>query len=45
MIREAREVPGRGVGLGDEELARDIIVVVREQVLREIETYARENIR
>lgn len=28
-----------------EELAHDIIVVVRERVLREIETYARENVR
>jgi len=27
-----------------EELAHDIIVVVRERVLREIESYARENI-
>jgi hypothetical protein len=26
-------------------LAHDIIVVVRERVLREIETYARENVR
>lgn len=28
-----------------EELAHDIIVVVRERVLREIGTYARENVR
>jgi hypothetical protein len=27
------------------ELAHDIIVVVRERVLREIESYARENVR
>lgn len=45
MIRDNRDNIGGWVSTSDEELARDIIVVVRERVLRELETYARENIR
>lgn len=45
MIRDARETGAVGVGVGDEELAHDIVTVVRERVLREIESLARENIR
>jgi hypothetical protein len=41
MISETERVIGREA----EELAHDIIVVVRERTLREIESYARENIR
>lgn len=41
MISETDRVVGREA----EELAHDIIVVVRERVLREIAGYARENIR
>ncbi len=36
---------GRVIGREADELAHDIIVVVRERVLRELEAYARENIR
>lgn len=36
---------GRVIGREAMELAHDIVVVVRERTLREIETYARENIR
>lgn len=35
----------RIIGVEADELAHDIIIVVRERVLREIESYARENIR
>lgn len=40
MLREARRA-----GIDDVELAHDLVVVIRERVLREIETYARRNIR
>lgn len=36
---------GRVVGLESDQLARAIITVVRERVLRELSSYARENIR
>lgn len=36
---------GRFLEHESDELARDIIVVVRERVLKEIESYAREQIR
>jgi hypothetical protein len=39
MIRESRGVIHEG------ELAANIITVVRERVLQEVQTYARENIR
>jgi len=41
MISESERI----IGLEADELAHDIIVVVRERVLREIESYARENVR
>jgi hypothetical protein len=41
MISESERIIGREA----EELAHDIIVVVRERVLTELSTYARENIR
>lgn len=41
MISESQRIIGREA----EELAHDIIVVVRERVLRQLASYARENIR
>lgn len=41
MISDSRRIIGREA----DELARDIIVVVRERVLAELSSYARENIR
>lgn len=43
MVREAKTL--RATESECLQLAHDIIVVVRERVLREIETYARQNIR
>lgn len=45
MIAERRRDLDESLALTSVELAHDIITVVRERVLREIETYARENIR
>lgn len=45
MIQDARDNIGMWDDISDEELAKGIITVVRERVLREISTYARENIR
>lgn len=44
MIRDRVSSHDRPETIADE-LAHDIIVVVRERVLRQIESYARENIR
>lgn len=44
MIREHPNDLSYGTE-ASEELAHDIIVVVRERVLQEIESYARENVR
>jgi hypothetical protein len=41
MLTENGHCPGRGA----QELAHDIIVVVRERVLTELASYARQNIR
>lgn len=44
MIRDARKC-SCDQDVADSELAHDIVVVVRERVLNELASYARENIR
>lgn len=40
MLKEARRT-----GVSDPDLAHDLIVVIRERVLQELQSYARQNIR
>lgn len=45
MVRDQREGRNMHQNSTDLELAHDIVLVVRERVLQEIQSYARENIR